>query len=476
MANQFKHENASNKLLLIINLCTKRARHIMHRRLLNITSRPLRRYMHSSAHNAISVAHKPLTLVPRRLYAENPKLDPRFAQSERSPLERKAIEAEEELKSVSPQISVPETQVAADDEREQIRRQRQQIKKREVSEDMLGITTVKKKKSILDHVKEGIASIKKSLKDLYKDGKYVWALKKQKGSWKNLHLFEYVKYKNINYDLVKFLPYSLFLTVPFAEFALPIYIMLLPNSTPTQFYSEKTIGERTQKMIIKQKEGHDLIKTKLYTVFGNDFLLIKQKCKVLRENPGDKDALDKLVALDARLQQKLKDEWDTNYSKKLGYYNLTVEEREALLKVFYIEYISGVYMINQLYNLPFVVYNFVSKYAKTPKANIKDERWKLNIFPVKQLKTIAFRIQLLRHLQRVRKEDKLLFRNEQDELDRCSSIELFELIRKRGFKIESETDSKAYLARYWKEHEQIANPDIRVWSIMLRHYYADYLV
>ena len=392
-----------------------------------------------------------------------------------NPLERKTIEPEAEVKSPSPQISVPEMQSAVDDEREQIRRQRQQIKKRD-TDDPLGITTVKKKKSILDHVKEGIASIKKSLKDLYKDGQYVWALKKEKGSWKNLHLVEYVKYKNINYDLVKFLPYSLFLTVPFAEFALPVYIMLLPNSTPTQFYSEKTIGERTQKMIIKQKEGHDLIKKKLYTVFGNDFLAIKQKCKVLRENPGDKDAQEKLLALDAKIQQKLKDEWDTNFSKKLGYYNLTIEEREALLKVFYIEYISGVYMINQIYNLPFVIYNFASKYMKTPKATINDERWKINVFPIKQLKTITYRIQLLRHLQRVKKEDKLLFRNTQDELDRCSSIELFEIIRKRGFKIESDTDSKAYLARYWAQHEQIANPDIRVWSIMLRHYYADYLV
>lgn len=450
----------------------------MHKRLLNITYKPLKRYTCSNLAQLPRCFNSVNLKVPRCYYAENSKPDPRLNPVERNPFEKKVVEVDRDAIAPEPIASVPEQLIqgqAALDEREQIKKLRQQIKKRD-TDDPLGITTVIKKKSILDHIKEGIASIKKSLKDLYKDGQYVYGLKKQKGSWKNLYLVEYIKYKNINYDLIKFLPYSFFLVVPFAEFALPFYILLLPNSTPTQFYSEKTIGERTQKMILKQKDGYEVIKTKLYTVFGNDFLAIKQKCDILRENPGDKDTLEKLRALDAKIQQRLREEWDASLSKKLGFYNLSIEEKEALLKVFYIEYISGVYIINQLYNLPFMVYNFASKYLKTNKVDIDVEKWKLNFFPIRHLKALGYKVQLVRHLHRIRKEDRLLMKNTQDELDRCSSIELFELIRKRGFKIESDTDSKEFLAKYWTKHAEIKNTDIKVWSIMIRHYYGDYLV
>lgn len=450
----------------------------MHRRLLSVTDRSLKSLMQSGIYlRQARIQNQSIKFIARS-YAENPKFDPRFQQTNKT-TERKTVDVEEMPQLQDPFSALPNQQTqnvnTADDEREQIRKLRQQIKKREV-EDPLGITTVTKKKTILDHVKEGIASLKKSLKDLYKDGQYVYALKKIHGSWKNLPLVEYIKYKNINYDLVKFFPYSFFLIVPLAEFVLPFYILLLPNSTPTQFYSEKTIGERTQRMIIKQKDSFGVIKKKLYIVFGNDFMAIKQKCKVLRENPGDKDAKEKLIVLDAKIQQRLIDEWDTNFSKKLGFYNLSIEEREALLKVFYIEHISGIYMINQLYNLPSLVFNFFSKYLKMEKVIINDERWKLNFSPSRQIKTLAYRVQLIRHMKRIEKEDQLLFRNTQEELNKCSSIELFELIRKRGFKIESDTDSKEFLSNYWTQHAAIKNKDIRVWSIMLRHYYSDYLI
>ena len=450
----------------------------MHKRLLNITSHASRRLARSVISHPPSHISNRLLTVPKHYFIEQPKPASKAPTINKDPLERKETDLSVDTHSLDPfthKQEIDPQALAGANEREQIKKLRQQIRKRE-TEDALGITTVVKKKSMIDHIKEGIASVKKSLKDLYKDGKYVYGLKRQHGSWKNLSLVEYIKYKNINYDLVKFLPYSLFLTIPIAEFLLPFYILLFPNSTPTQFYSEKTIGERTQKMIVKQKEGFEMIKKRLYTTFGNDFLEIEQKCKVLRENPGDKDAKEMLMNLDAKIQQRLKDEWKTNFSKQLGFYNLTIEEKEAILKVFYIEYISGVYIINQLYNLPFMIYNFISKYIKTSKVEINEQKWKLNFFPILQLKMIGFRIQLLRHLNRIKKEDRLLFRNMEEELDRCSSIELFELVRKRGFKIESDTDRKHFLIKYWPQHSEIKNPDVKVWSIILRHFYGDYLI
>lgn len=446
----------------------------MHKRLLGITPFRINRLATSVASRRLVHRTGLLTRVPRYFFTEpvnpNPKIQTTHNVSDnRGSL--KGLTDSEFAKIEAPVQQAPDPF----DEREQIRRLRQQIKKKE-TENTLGITTVQKKKTVLDHIKEGIASLKKSLKDLYKDGQYVYGLKKQKGSWKNLHLVEYIKYKNINYDLIKFFPYSFFLIVPLAEFALPFYILLLPNSTPTQFYSEKTIGERTQRMIIKQKEGYKVIEKKLYEAFGNDFVAVEKLCKVLRENPGDQVAVGQLRGLDQQIQKKLREEWEAYYSKSLGFYGLTIEEKEALLKVFYNEHISGIYIVNQLYNIPFMVYNLLAKYIKKSKVEINEERWKLNFFPIRHIKALMYRVQLLRHLSRVQKEDQLLFKNMQGELELCSSIELFELTRKRGFKIESDADCKEFLNKNWVQHSEIKNPDIRVWSIMLRHSYADYLI
>ena len=58
---------------------------------------------------------------------------------------------------------------------------------------------------------------------------------------------EYLKVKQIKMDMIKFIPYSLFLTVPFMELLLPPYLLLFPNSLPSQFLTEKNVGERNNK-------------------------------------------------------------------------------------------------------------------------------------------------------------------------------------------------------------------------------------
>lgn len=66
---------------------------------------------------------------------------------------------------------------------------------------------------------------------------------------KNFSLIEYVKYKQITYDLFKFIPYSVFMIVPFMELFIPVYMVLFPNALPSQFFTEKTIGELNNKFL-----------------------------------------------------------------------------------------------------------------------------------------------------------------------------------------------------------------------------------
>lgn len=73
----------------------------------------------------------------------------------------------------------------------------------------------------------------KSFKDIYIDTKYILKLRKEKHFIKNYTLTEYIKYWQIVYDLFKFIPYSLFMIVPFLELLLPVYMILFPNSLPS---------------------------------------------------------------------------------------------------------------------------------------------------------------------------------------------------------------------------------------------------
>ena len=51
-------------------------------------------------------------------------------------------------------------------------------------------------------------------------------------------------------DFIKFVPFSLFLLIPGAELFLPAWVMIFPNSVPSQFVGD----EERNKKFIKLKE------------------------------------------------------------------------------------------------------------------------------------------------------------------------------------------------------------------------------
>ena len=47
--------------------------------------------------------------------------------------------------------------------------------------------------------------------------------------------FERRKVREVKKDVIKFIPFSLFLIIPFGELFIPPYLMIFPNSMPSQF-------------------------------------------------------------------------------------------------------------------------------------------------------------------------------------------------------------------------------------------------
>lgn len=422
-----------------------------------------------------------LNKMPVSLFSENEKFNPKN-NTKINGINNNYNSSSTERKHKSPSNLSEEHQLVEETkskEGKKIKQAKRNLKKnmkRKEPENTIEITTVKKKKTVWEKVKHELQHLKKSFKDIYTDAKYIIRLRREKGRLDNFTMAEFIKYKSISYDLIKFFPYSIFLAVPILEVLLPFYILLFPNSTPSQFYSEKSIGVRTEKMTLKQTKGYKALTKRLYSVFGQDYMEIKQVVSILKENPDNIEMKEKLIQLDKLLQDKLIKEWEKNFSKKLKYSSLTIEEKEALLRVFYIEYISGLYIINQIYNFPFYIYNFTTRWTKYQKVKVKEDSWKLNFFPLTLLKSISFRIQLLNHLRRIRQEDDLLFKNDCKSLEDCASIELFELAKRRGQQIQSDTDAKLFIKTQWSHHSSITNSDLKIWSVLLRHEHADFLI
>ena len=84
------------------------------------------------------------------------------------------------------------------------------------------------------------------LKNIFRDGR--WLVKTKHAGLQNKYgevsYKEKTRVREVKNDLVKFVPFSFFLIIPGAELLLPPWILIFPNSVPSQFMSA---AEREQK-------------------------------------------------------------------------------------------------------------------------------------------------------------------------------------------------------------------------------------
>lgn len=248
-----------------------------------------------------------------------------------------------------------------------------------------GMIIIKKKKSLWETFKDLMLHMGKSLKDIYYDFNYIIKLRKENGRLSNFSLIDYIKYRQITYDLFKFLPYSFFIVVPLAEFLLPFYMLMFPNSIPSQFFTEKSIGEFNQKFLRTQQDGLKILENKIQDIIGDDFIVIHALARSLSLNPRDFKTKMRLQMMDEELTQRLVRDWP-KHKDKLTLKNLSIKETEAFLKLFFVEYINGRNQINLIYNAPRMLYKYGRKLITgqyPPGMTFTD--LSLNFFPFKQI-------------------------------------------------------------------------------------------
>lgn len=91
---------------------------------------------------------------------------------------------------------------------------------------------------------EGIHHTVHCLKEFGNDSKWLIKRKLKTEKYSLLSYGDERKAGKVKTDILKFIPFSLFLLIPGGELLLPAYIKVFPNSMPSQFVSE---ADRKQK-------------------------------------------------------------------------------------------------------------------------------------------------------------------------------------------------------------------------------------
>lgn len=84
-------------------------------------------------------------------------------------------------------------------------------------------------------------------KDLWSDVKWIRSIYNKKSRFEFTG-YELMRVRRVTLDLLKFIPYSVFLTVPFAELALPIVLYLYPNAVPSFYLFDTSYDKRIEDM------------------------------------------------------------------------------------------------------------------------------------------------------------------------------------------------------------------------------------
>jgi len=93
--------------------------------------------------------------------------------------------------------------------------------------------------------------------NLKRDVQFYFGVKKEKIQTKYQmdDYTERVKTRQVRQDVIKFIPFSFLILIPGAEILLPPYLLIFPNSIPSQFLSEEARDKKFKEVSRKRKDA-----------------------------------------------------------------------------------------------------------------------------------------------------------------------------------------------------------------------------
>ena len=371
---------------------------------------------------------------------------------------------------------------------------------------------IQKKPTLKEQAIHAWEHVKHAVIEVGIDTKRVYRLRLQAQiSIYNLQFSEFLEYKQKQKDILKFIPFTPFLMVPFAELLIPFYIMLFPNAMPSQFYEKKTIGEVTNKKVFMQTKAHGILNQKLNQVLGEDFLDLQTQVNDALKLESEQGKSEQIKMLDQKIFNQLASNWK-QYREHLKFEKLTVVEKECVLAYFYKDFVSGVNIINRVINSPFTTYNLIKKKynkfvnKKTPKfellESIRREKKKLamktkplrsfhgkyTLESLSSVRNILLRFQIWHQMKMIEKQDSFLKKDALSTLQNCNKQQIFLLSKQRGFAKLNKSQQIDFLVNYWmNEHDEnkldqnlpkdiLQDKEFLFWIMVIRFKYQNLLV
>ena len=112
-------------------------------------------------------------------------------------------------------------------------------------------------KSFYSHILYEVRKVKYGFINLKRDVQFYFGVKKEKIQTKYQmdDYTERVKTRQVRQDVIKFIPFSFLILIPGAEILLPPYLLIFPNSIPSQFLSEEARDKKFKEVSRKRKDA-----------------------------------------------------------------------------------------------------------------------------------------------------------------------------------------------------------------------------
>lgn len=98
--------------------------------------------------------------------------------------------------------------------------------------------------------KHGMKHVFHGLVQISRDGK--WIVRQKHGQfvskYSDVSYMEHKKIRQVKKDFIKFVPFSFFILIPGGEILLPAWIMIFPNSIPSQFATDDDRRKKFMKL------------------------------------------------------------------------------------------------------------------------------------------------------------------------------------------------------------------------------------
>lgn len=352
---------------------------------------------------------------------------------------------------------------------------------------------VAKKTSLWEKIKVMWQQLKESFIEFFKDVRFIWRAFRAKGFRDEQYsLLELRERRRIIFDFIKFIPYSVMIVVPGAELLFPPYVLLFPNSTPTQFIPINSRGERTEQLAKKQEEGYNLFVRslpKFAALLDIDSTKLYKSLSNLQGSQGKEKDWQYYQASDieAKLFAFLENPDKVGRPKDFNLANLSSYEIEQLNKVFFYLYIPGYNFLNIAYGLffksPFFLAKFFAKWRKWPNPSRLTDNFlckfsfKLDFGPLALFKKYLQLSQLRYHMWQLRRQDRALAKDF-SQLAKLEQIHLIEFAKQRGINIDHKQEVLDFVEKYWLplSLRQDIPSDLLIWIAVLRYKYAEILV